>query len=470
MTIEQIIRLITYIVTGLLSFQILYQIIGFFFKSKKFAPTEKQSNYAIVICARNEEKSIALCIDSIRKQTYPADKITIFATIGNSTDRTAEVARELGAIVYEEPVLPFKKRNKGMGLKHFFECIARDYADKGGVEAFDGWFSLDSDCVLAANYVEEMNKAFQHEEFGYITNYGCSKNFGKSFISSYSGLNPHNKAFACYRPQSLIGASPVMRGNSHLIRSHLLKDGWKWAYNSEDFGFSFSMIAKGVRATYVESAKVYEEGPDTFKMLLRQRIRWFRGIFCVWLRKMGPLFLGIFWNKSRAREKTFGGRLKSFFVRRWSCYDGLMFLSMLAFVQLFTGFIFPLTIIIYNLAAPAHAYSWWSMLRWLGTFYGMVYAGAFGVNLLTIIREHRNIRCSQKRLWLSLPFWPFINIFFSYVQLYGILKPTRWKSIARTDKRNINEVEHEKTLFASKPTDLPPTELPAPEPTPEVNA
>lgn len=40
-------------------------------------------------------------IKSIRKSDYPQDKLDIFVVAHNCTDKTAEVARAAGAIVYE---------------------------------------------------------------------------------------------------------------------------------------------------------------------------------------------------------------------------------------------------------------------------------------------------------------------------------------------------------------------------------
>ena len=58
-------------------------------------------SYAALICARNEEQVIAALIESLRRQTYAADKLHIFVLADNCTDNTAAVARSAGAAVYE---------------------------------------------------------------------------------------------------------------------------------------------------------------------------------------------------------------------------------------------------------------------------------------------------------------------------------------------------------------------------------
>ena len=59
--------------------------------------------YSIVIPALNEEKNIALCINEIKKQESSTEIIRVD---GMSTDKTIEIANELGAVTLKE------KKNK----------------------------------------------------------------------------------------------------------------------------------------------------------------------------------------------------------------------------------------------------------------------------------------------------------------------------------------------------------------------
>ena len=53
-----------------------YMLIGLF-ATRKFKPAKKQHKYAVLIPARNEEPVIANLINSIRKQDYPQELITM---------------------------------------------------------------------------------------------------------------------------------------------------------------------------------------------------------------------------------------------------------------------------------------------------------------------------------------------------------------------------------------------------------
>ena len=84
----QIINLVlTIIVSLLVAYQVLYVIIGLFWK-KKFKDTNVESSYGVLIAGRNEEKVIGQLIDSIKKQNYNQDKIKIFTELWKITKFT----------------------------------------------------------------------------------------------------------------------------------------------------------------------------------------------------------------------------------------------------------------------------------------------------------------------------------------------------------------------------------------------
>jgi glycosyltransferase involved in cell wall biosynthesis len=45
---------------------------------------------SVIITTKNEERHIANCLESIKTQTYPCEKIEIIVVDNNSTDRTQD--------------------------------------------------------------------------------------------------------------------------------------------------------------------------------------------------------------------------------------------------------------------------------------------------------------------------------------------------------------------------------------------
>ena len=109
----------------------IYRILGFFF-TRKFKPAKQQHKYAVVIAARNEQAVIGNLLDSIKQQDYPQELLTVFVVADNCTDKTAEAARQKGAVCYER--FDKKRKTKGYALQYLFECIERDY----GTKSFEG--------------------------------------------------------------------------------------------------------------------------------------------------------------------------------------------------------------------------------------------------------------------------------------------------------------------------------------------
>lgn len=123
---------------------------------------------SVVICAHNEEKGIAKCIEGVKNQTYPKVKYEIIVVDNASSDKTAEVAKDLGARVVFE-------KNKGIA-----------YARQKGAESARGEVITftDADTLVPKNWLEKIANAFEKDEklvgFG-----GTYKITSGSFISKF---------------------------------------------------------------------------------------------------------------------------------------------------------------------------------------------------------------------------------------------------------------------------------------------
>ena len=175
------------VLSAMVLYKVAYKIIGLFF-TRKFAPAKKQHKYAVVIAARNEEKVIGNLLDSIKKQDYPRELVTVFVVADNCTDKTAAVAREHGAICYER--FDDEHKTKGFALQFLFDRIGEDY----GRQSFEGYFVFDADNLLKSDYISRMNDAFDAGE-KIITSYRNTKMLDSLYIRAalaalYKGKPP----------------------------------------------------------------------------------------------------------------------------------------------------------------------------------------------------------------------------------------------------------------------------------------
>lgn len=279
----------------------LYAVIGFFC-TRKFAPAKNLHKYAICIPARNEECVIGNLIDSITRQDYPAELITIFVIADNCTDNTAQIAREKGAICYER--FNDNERTKGFALRFLFENIEKDY----GTDSFEGFFIFDADNLLNKDYISRMNDSFDAGE-KIITSYRNTKNFDENWVASTYAIHWLRSIRYRHRARSVLRLATNIQGTGFLFASELVKDGWKYTSLTEDRAFTADAVAHGYAISYNDAAMFYDEQPTDVKIALRQRLRWAKGHLLAFQESGLSLFKNIFVgncfrDKSEKRKLT----------------------------------------------------------------------------------------------------------------------------------------------------------------------
>lgn len=303
-------------VVGAFSFHTLFYFIIGLFKTREFPPAKQFHKYALLIPARNEEKVIGNLINSIKRQDYPAEYLTVFVVADNCTDSTAERARELGAVCYEH-VNP-DERTKGFALKYLFECIDRDY----GIEAFEGYFVFDSDNLLNRDYISRMNDSFDAGE-KIITSYRNTKNFDENWIASTYAIHWLRSVRYRHRARAFLRLATNIQGTGFLFSNELVKDGWKYTSLTEDRAFTADAVAHGYEISFNNDAIFFDEQPVSVKIAIRQRIRWAKGHLQAFAESGPMLFKNIFLGQKKSKEdKKDDGRLHG--IRyRWAAFDTL---------------------------------------------------------------------------------------------------------------------------------------------------
>src|SRR5690606_7884814 len=100
---------------------------------------------SIVLPVPDRAAEIALCLDSLAKQDYPADLVEIIAVDNGSTEDSAEIAQQKGGIVLEETEKgPAHARNRGVRMA------------RGRLIAF-----VDSDCRAEPQWLRRMVAAVE---------------------------------------------------------------------------------------------------------------------------------------------------------------------------------------------------------------------------------------------------------------------------------------------------------------------
>ena len=393
------------------AYQFIYIPVPWFKKPHEHA-VEHRHRFAVLICARNEERVIAKLIESIHAQTYDRGSVRVFVMADNCTDNTARVARNAGATVY--------KRNnpfligKGYALEELLNNITEDYP-RG---YFDGYFIFDADNVLDKNYIKEMNRTFC-DGYDIITSYRDSKNYGDNWISAGYALWFLREARYLNNARMLLGSSCAVSGTGFLFSGEILArcGGWNFFLLTEDIEFSIDNVVRGEKIGYCGTAVLYDEQPTSFRQSWRQRLRWSRGYLQVFSRYGGRLTRGIFHGS-------------------FSCYDMAMNIMPAAVL---TG-----VSLVVNLSAAVMNFSSGGDLKVLGLSVLQtvvnLYLTLFVIGSITTLTEWKQIHCSTgKKLLYALTFPVFM---FTYVPITiaSLFCDVQWQPIRHERCLNVNQI------------------------------
>lgn len=420
-----IIDIIVGIVLGLLmAYQFLYIIIGLF-KKKKFKDTKTESTYGILIAGRNEELVIGQLLDSIKKQNYNLEKVKIFVVADNcdAGDKTAEIAREKGAVVYERHNKD--EIGKGYALNFLLQNIAKDFPEYDP----DGWFVFDADNILDKNYIYEMNKAFNFAGGGnVITSYRASKNYGKTLFSMGASVGFVRECRFLHTPRTVCNMSTHISGTGFLAPKEVLnpKLGWKYTCITEDLEFSCDNLTKGKKILYCDDAIFYDEQPETWKQTYRQRMRWQKGSYLC------------------CKAFTFSFLLKLFKTLKFPFYDFLMFLAPFSILSsswaIVNGFYAIIESFIKLLMGASFFQEMAFLLLALAQTFILLYLGMFAYGSIAVLKDWKRIKATKKEKILSMFAYPIFMICLIPICFLALFKKVEWKQIKHTNSVDIEDI------------------------------
>ena len=395
-------------------YQLVYLMYGIIsLKKPWFFIAGQEHRYAVMISARNEEEVIGELIASLKAQNYPKDKLDIYVVADNCTDRTADAAREAGAIVYER--FDQVHKGKGFALGYLLHELRADVGESG----YDGFFVFDADNIVDENFVAEMNKVFDTGDYAALTSYRNSKNFADNWISAGYGLWFMRETRFLNFPRMLLGTNCAISGTGFLISAGVVKENGGWPYHllTEDIEFSANCALKGQRIGYCETAILYDEQPTTFRQSWDQRLRWSKGFYQVDFKYGLDLVKGCFTNRAN----------------KFSCYDMLMTVA--------PGMLLTLMMIAMNLILLVTAFTepdyiarrvFHEATGALLSAGVMFYISLFTFGLATTITEWRKIRAAAWQKILYTFTFPLFQFTYVPIALVALVTKVEWRPIKHT--------------------------------------
>jgi peptidoglycan-N-acetylglucosamine deacetylase len=230
---------------------------------------------AVLIPAYNEEKVIERTAQSVLDSNYPNLRVIIIDD--GSRDRTLEVARRaFAAEVASGQVLILTKPNSGkadalnFGLQHL-----RDE------EIFVG---IDADTIIASDAISRLVPRFLNARVAAVA--GNAKVGNRvNLWTRWQALEYVTSQNFERRALNTLGAVTVVPGAIGAWRVSGVREAGGYHHDTvaEDADLTMSLLRRGYRVEYEDTALAYTEAPTKANGLMRQRFRWSFGILqSVW--------------------------------------------------------------------------------------------------------------------------------------------------------------------------------------------
>ncbi len=288
----------------IIGYQLYISLFGFKRVTRDYNDHDPQLKYLVLVPAHNEEAVISGIIENLQSMDYPDELYDFYILADNCDDRTAEIARGMGAKVLEShKESPDTPTGKPIVLQKALNTL------KGYGEKYDLVMFFDADNRIDTNMFREVNsQLLDHPEADIVQCYlGCKNKKGLVALYYYMSYTITNRFFQYAK--SRIGINCVVGGTGFAVRAAYLskRGGWTAMSLTEDFELQVEATCEGKRILWNNNVRIYDEKPTRWRASLRQRIRWAQGHWFVCFRNTKPIFRAL-----KEKRISFGEFLSTF--------------------------------------------------------------------------------------------------------------------------------------------------------------
>ena len=273
--------IIQFIATMFVGWNVVIAFFGTIRRDTPSGPAEPKNRFAVIVCAKNEERVLRHLLKSLKEQDYPVDAWHVYLLADHCTDGTAKLADQYSFVTaYERTDGP--QSGKGAVLAWGIAKILREKAD-----TFDALLIFDADNVAKSDFMSRMN---EHLNKGYQLVQG--NRLGgepfRTFITKWYAVYWPLYTMLFSYPREKLGLSCFLTGTGFAIKKELLQTyGWNTNCITEDVEFAFQHCLRRERAAFCIKAVCYDEQPSSFSVLMRQLARWCTGSYQIFFRYFG---------------------------------------------------------------------------------------------------------------------------------------------------------------------------------------
>jgi cellulose synthase/poly-beta-1,6-N-acetylglucosamine synthase-like glycosyltransferase len=228
---------------------------------------------SILIPAHNEAIVIGNTIESMLKIVYPEDKLQIIVINDGSTDDTKKIIESYAAKDSRVQLFDIPLGEGGKGKSRTLN-IGMNVAKGEIIAVYDADNTPDKDSLryLVAQLI-------QHKELGAVLGKFRTVNKDKNWLTKF--INIETLSF-----QSMLQAGrwqmhniATLPGTNFVMWNWLIKklNGWDEEALTEDSELSIRIYQEGYKIKFVPYALTYEQEPESWRVWIKQRMRWVRG-------------------------------------------------------------------------------------------------------------------------------------------------------------------------------------------------
>ncbi|MCL6098815.1 MAG: glycosyltransferase family 2 protein, partial [Bacteroidetes bacterium] len=264
----------------MIAYQFALTVYGYinFIKSMKEKKEVDEMNFeyptcSILIPAHNEEKVIGKTIEAMMKLVYPKDKLQILVINDGSTDKTKEIIQSYSQMDSRVELFDIPEGEGGKGKSRTLNIGRR--AAKGDVIAI-----YDADNTPDENSLRYLvAQLLLHKELGAVIGKFRTVNKNKNFLTKF--INIETLSF-----QSMLQAGrwqmhniSTLPGTNFVMWTWLIEklNGWDEEALTEDSELSIRIYEEGYKIKFIPYAITYEQEPESWRVWIKQRMRWVRG-------------------------------------------------------------------------------------------------------------------------------------------------------------------------------------------------
>jgi cellulose synthase/poly-beta-1,6-N-acetylglucosamine synthase-like glycosyltransferase len=281
MTIIEIIFLVSVILIWfMIGYQFIFSVYGYvnFIKSmkerKKMDKLEiEYPTCTVLIPAHNEEKVIGNTVEAMLKLNYPSDKLKIMVINDGSKDATKAIIEGYASKDDRVVLFDVPKGQGGKGKSRALNLGVKQVKSEI-VAIYDADNTPDPMALkyLVANLVTD-------KDLGAVIGKFRTVNKNTNLLTRF--INIETLSF-----QSMLQAGrwqlhniATLPGTNFVIWRSLIEtlNGWDEEALTEDSELSIRIYEEGKKIKYIPYAITYEQEPETWKVWIKQRVRWVRG-------------------------------------------------------------------------------------------------------------------------------------------------------------------------------------------------